>query len=177
MKRRPTWRRPPACEESGFALLMVFLMGAIVGITLYMEMPRVAFESQRGREQLLIDRGLQYQRAIQLFYRKYRSYPQTLDDLETTRNIRFLRKRYVDPMTGKSEWRIIHVGPGGVLTDSLIKPANPLGGDQNKTTAGGPQNGSSPTGTTTPTTGAAPSGSATADAGQQPPGLNMATRR
>ena len=114
---------------------MVFLMGAIIAITLYMEMPRVAFESQRAREQLLIDRGLQYQRAIQLFYRKYRSYPQTMDDLETTRNIRFLRKRYIDPMTGKAEWRIIHVGPGGVLTDSLVKPANPLGAGKN--TAGG----------------------------------------
>src|ERR1700676_1212493 len=165
MKRRPTWRRPPACEESGFALLMVFLMGAIVGITLYMEMPRVAFESQRGREQLLIDRGLQYQRAIQLFYRKYRSYPQTLDDLETTRNIRFLRKRYVDPMTGKSEWRIIHVGPGGVLTDSLIKPANPLGPDKKKTTADASQTGTGGATTGASPTGAAPSGTG-ADATQ-----------
>ena len=23
-------------------------------------------------------------------------------------------------MTGKDEWRLIHVGPGGVFTDSLI---------------------------------------------------------
>ena len=76
MKRKP---------ESGFALLMVFLMGAIIGITLYIEMPRVAFESQRSREQLLIDRGMQYQRAIQLFYRKYKTYPQTMDDLQYSR--------------------------------------------------------------------------------------------
>ena len=28
-------------------------------------------------------------------------------------------------MTGKDEWRLIHVGPGGVFTDSLVynKPA------------------------------------------------------
>ena len=51
---------------------------------LYMEMPRVAFESQRQREHLLIARGEQYKRGIQLFYRKYHTYPQTLDDLETT---------------------------------------------------------------------------------------------
>ena len=92
-----------------------------------MEMPRVAFESQRAREQMLIDRGLQYERAIQLFYRKYHTYPQNLDDLETTRNIRFLRRRYMDPMTGKDEWRLIHVGPGGQLTDSLVQPAPPPG--------------------------------------------------
>ena len=40
------------------------------------------------------------------------AYPQNLDDLETTRNIRFLRRRYKDPMTGKDAWRLIHVGPG-----------------------------------------------------------------
>ena len=104
-------------EDSGFAMLFVFVMAAAIAIGLYMEMPRVAFESQRQKEQMLIDRGGQYQRAIQLFYRKYRTYPQNLDDLETTRNIRFLRRRYKDPMTGKDEWRLIHVGPGGVLTD------------------------------------------------------------
>jgi len=45
--------------------------------------------------------------------------PATIEDLEQTNQIRFLRKRYNDPMTGKSEWRIVHVGPGGVFTDSL----------------------------------------------------------
>ena len=118
--------------ESGFALLLVFVLAAIVAITLYTEMPRVAFESQRQREQLLISRGEQYQRAIQLFYRKYHTYPQNLDDLETTRNIRFLRRRYIDPMTGKSEWRLIHIGPGGMLTDSLVQPANPGSTDKDK---------------------------------------------
>jgi hypothetical protein len=112
-------------EESGFALLLVFVIAASIAIGLYIEMPRVAFESQRAREQLSIDRGRQYERAVQLFYRKYRAYPQSLDDLETTRNIRFLRQRYQDPLTGKA-YRLLHVGPAGQLTDSLIQPANPL---------------------------------------------------
>ncbi len=113
--------------ESGFALLLVFVMAAAIAITLYMEVPRMAFESQRAKEQMAIDRGLQYKRAIQLFYRKYQLYPQTLDDLETTRNIRFLRRRYLDPLTGK-EWRLLHVGPAGQLTDSLVQPPAPLPG-------------------------------------------------
>jgi hypothetical protein len=114
-------------DESGFALLLVFVMAAAISITLYMEVPRMAFESQRAKEQMAIDRGLQYKRAIQLFYRKYQLYPQTLDDLETTRNIRFLRRRYLDPLTGK-EWRLLHVGPAGQLTDSLVQPPAPLPG-------------------------------------------------
>lgn len=116
--------------ESGFALLLVFVMAAAIAITLYMEVPRIAFESQRTREQMAIDHALQYKRAIQLFYRKYQTYPQTLDDLETTRNIRFLRFRYLDPLTGKP-WRLLHVGPAGQLTDSLVQPPAPLPGSSN----------------------------------------------
>lgn len=121
MKRRRS-------QQSGYALLMVFLLAAVVSITLYSEMPRVAFESQRTKEQLLIDRGEQYKRAIQLFYRKNKRFPTTMEELEKFQEIRYLRQKYKDPMTGKDEWRIIHVGPGGQLTDSLVqKQQNPLG--------------------------------------------------
>jgi hypothetical protein len=106
-------------RERGFAMLLVFVMAAAIAITLYMELPRVAFEAQRNKEALLIERGEQYTRAIQLYVRKFKKYPIKIEDLEETNQIRFLRKRYIDPMTGKSEWRIIHMGPGGVFTDSL----------------------------------------------------------
>jgi type II secretory pathway pseudopilin PulG len=105
--------------ESGFALLLIFAMAATIALLLYMEMPRVAFEAQRNREQLLIERGEQYKRAIQLYFRKLKTYPPSIDALENTNNIRFLRRRYADPLTGKDEWRLIHIGPGGVLTDSI----------------------------------------------------------
>lgn len=86
-----------------------------------MELPRVGFETQRDREQILIDRGEQYQRAIWLYYRKFSRYPQKMDDLEETNNLRFLRKRYKDPLTGKDEWRVVHMGPTGTLADSLVE--------------------------------------------------------
>ena len=54
-------------RESGFALLLVFLMAATIAITLYMEIPRIAFETQRQKEELLIERGEQYKRAIKVF--------------------------------------------------------------------------------------------------------------
>ena len=119
--KRGSSRKMGRREESGFALLLVYVMAAAIAITFYMEVPRIAFESQRAREQMAIDRGLQYERAIQLFYRKFQTYPQTLDDLETSRNIRFLRHRYKDPLTGK-DFRLLHVGPAGQLTDSLVTP-------------------------------------------------------
>jgi hypothetical protein len=106
--------------ESGFALLFIYAMAATVAIMLFMELPRVAFEAQRDKEQLLIDRGEQYSRAVNLYVRKFNKYPADFDALQNTQNLRFLRRKYIDPMTGKDDWRIIHVGPGGVFTDSLV---------------------------------------------------------
>jgi uncharacterized membrane protein YgcG len=118
-----------ANKEGGFAMLLVFLMASVIAITLYFEIPRVAMQTQRDKEQILIDRGEQYKRAIQLFVKKAGRYPGDIKDLESFQNQRFLRQRYVDPMTGKDEWRIIHI-QNGILTDSKIsKPAGP-GGDK-----------------------------------------------
>jgi type II secretory pathway pseudopilin PulG len=146
----------PACHprsrrknQRGFALLLIFLMASIVAIMLYMELPRAAMQAQRDKEEMLIDRGEQYKRAIQLFVNKMRRYPAEIKDLENTNNQRFLRQRYADPMTGKDEWRLIHI-QGGMLTDSKVtKPNAAAGQDQAKTPngfvgeqvgLGGPQN-------------------------------------
>ena len=107
--------------EEGFVLLLIFAMAAAVALMLYMELPRVSFEAQRNREQLLIERGEQYKRAIQLYFRKFKTYPASIEQLENTNNVRFLRRRYADPLTGKNEWRLIHIGPGGVFTDSITR--------------------------------------------------------
>ena len=112
-------------NERGFAMLLVFLMASVIAITLYLEIPRVAMETQRRKEQLLIERGQQYKRAIQLFVKKAGRYPGDIKELESFQNQRFLRHRYIDPMTGKDEWRLVHIN-NGILTDSLVsKPKGP----------------------------------------------------
>src|SRR5581483_11902108 len=99
-------------SERGYALLMIFLMAAIIAIFLYQQLPRAAFETEREKEQLLIDRGEQYVRAIQLYYiHNNRQYQTSIEDLEKQEH-RYLRRRYVDPYTGKDEWRIIHTNGG-----------------------------------------------------------------
>jgi hypothetical protein len=143
-------KRPvPNDGERGFALLLVFLMAAAIGLMLYQQMPRVAFESERDKEQLLIDRGEQYKRAIYLYMQENKRYPARMEDLENTNDKRFLRKRYIDPFTGKKEWRLIHTN-GVALTDSLVQkpPANP--GDPSSTSA---SNTTGPNGSGTNTTG------------------------
>ena len=121
-------------------------------ISLYIEIPRVAFESQRNREEMLIERGEQYSRAIEVFYRKNKRYPSKLEDLENFNNLRFLRKRYKDPLTGKDEWRMIHMGPAGQLADSLVEKPGPPG----LQLAGGATPPVGSAGTTGPTNGAPP---------------------
>src|ERR1039457_5445281 len=119
-------------NQRGFALLLVFLMASIVAILLYMELPRVAMQAQRDKEEMLIDRGEQYKRAIQLFVNKAKRYPGDIKDLENFQNQRFLRQRYADPLTGKDEWRLIHI-QNGMLTDSkLTKPKDPNAKDEAK---------------------------------------------
>src|SRR5215469_13806186 len=84
-------------KERGFALLLVFLMAAIVAINLYMEVPRLAFQAQRQKEQMLVERGEQYKRAIGLFLRtnKNTRWPATIEEPDTYNNRRFLRHRYI----------------------------------------------------------------------------------
>jgi hypothetical protein len=98
-------------------------MAASVAILIYLEIPRVAFERQRDKEALLIDRGEQYSRAIELYARKMKKYPQNLDDLEHAQTVRFLRRRYKDPMTGKDEWRLVHMNANGQYVDSKVHKA------------------------------------------------------
>ncbi len=80
-------------RDSGFAMLFVLLMAGIVAITLYMALPRAAFEAQRDKEQTLIDRGSQYKRAVQLYVRKNKRWPAKIEDLESTNGQRYLRRR------------------------------------------------------------------------------------
>ncbi len=159
-------KRPAKEGERGYALLFVFLMAAVVALYLYAQLPRVAFESERDKEQLLIDRGEQYKRAIQLYVIAVKKYPSKIEDLENTNEKRYLRQRYIDPMTGKDEWRLIHVNAGGVLLDSLVKPLQ-TGPNGQALPANGTSNSGTGLGTTSAASFASPTGSA--------PGVNGAT--
>src|SRR5580704_17830272 len=122
-------RNSSSHPESGYILLAVLFMMALVLIALAVAAPRISADIQRDREDDLYHRGLQYKRAIKLYYRKFGSYPASIDQLENTNNIRFLRKRYTDPMTGKDDWKIIHFGQAHVQTLGLFgQPIATAGG-------------------------------------------------
>jgi len=96
--------------EAGYMLLAVVVMVALVLIALAVAAPVVARDLRRDKEVESEHRAQQYVRAIQLFYRKNKSYPPSIKALGNTNNIRYLRQEYVDPLTGKADWRLIHQG-------------------------------------------------------------------
>ncbi len=123
--------------EEGSALLIVFVFAAIVAIMLYKAVPSAIFEGERQKEQLLIDRGNEYKLAIRRFYARNKTYPTSLEQLDNYGNVRYLRKHYKDPITGKQEWRLIHImGPGYILTDSKVTPLNNLNKNGQQTSNG-----------------------------------------
>jgi type II secretory pathway pseudopilin PulG len=101
---RPTRRR----ADHGYMLLTLMLFVALLAIASLGWIQRVDFEVKRDREEEMIHRGVQYSRAIRRYVKKFGRYPSRIEDLESTNNIRFLRKRYKDPITGK-DFKLLHM--------------------------------------------------------------------
>lgn len=114
-------------QQSGYALLLVVFLTALVLISTMSVGLRILTEGRREKEEEMIWRGKQYTRGIKLYYRKYGRFPTSMDNLtkEQTGNIRFMRQAYVDPMNKEDgTWRLIYVGPAGQLIGSLKPPAS-----------------------------------------------------
>jgi type II secretory pathway pseudopilin PulG len=101
-------------------LLILMLTVAIMTIAMLGVARNYRRSIIRDREVEMIHRGEQYERAVRLFYRKFSRYPNTLEELENTNKIRFLRKRYKDPMTKDGTWKLAH------LTDVTLKGSTGL---------------------------------------------------
>jgi type II secretory pathway pseudopilin PulG len=114
-------------SEQGYILLMLMLFVALLAIAAGALAPTIAFQVRRDREEEMIHRGVQYSRAIRRYVKKTGRYPSRLEELENTNNIRFLRKRYKDPLTNK-DFKILHVGEVQLTGAAGIAGAAALGG-------------------------------------------------
>lgn len=158
---RTNRQRTAQPSEAGYTLVAVIFLLFLFTLSLSLAVPRMAKEIQQDRERETIRRGLQYRRAIQLYYRRFHSYPPNLDALVKTNDIRFLRKKYIDPTTGKQEWKPILFGQAKTQTLGFFgQPLSGSGSAGGSVLAGvGPSGGNSaapvvPTGgTTDPNTG------------------------
>jgi hypothetical protein len=97
-------------HEDGYLLVWVIFMLFIFTLWLSVAIPRAAKEIQLDRDRETVERGKQYIRAVQLYYRKFHAYPPNANALVNTNEIRFLRKKYKDPITRKDDWKPIRYG-------------------------------------------------------------------
>ena len=111
------------------------LMVSLVLIALAVAAPVVARDLRRDKEVESMHRQQEYVRALRLYYRKFKSYPPSMDALEKSNNVRYLRKQYIDPLTGKADWRIIHVGENQTTVKGFF--GEPLGGINSTGIGGG----------------------------------------
>jgi type II secretory pathway pseudopilin PulG len=114
MHRTIVQRVRPAKHSSqsnakGYVLLSVMLLITLMLIAMSVELPRIAQQVKRAKEEELVNRGMDYARAVKRFYHKTNAYPNSIEQLKDTNHVRFLRKEYKDPMTGESEWKLVHV--------------------------------------------------------------------
>ncbi len=133
MSLRPQIRRDPSRKnERGYILLTLMLIVALMIIATAAILPSITFNIRRDREEEMIHRGVQYSRAIRAYYKKLGRYPTKLEDLESTNNMRFLRKRYKDPITGQ-DFKLLHFGEvkmtfGAGIGGGGVNGATPLNG-------------------------------------------------
>ena len=96
-------------RSDGYVLITLILFVALLAIAMTALAPVIAQQMKRDREEELIHRGVQYSRAIKHYVKKFGRYPTRIEDLESTNNLRFLRKVYKDPVTGK-DFKILRMG-------------------------------------------------------------------
>src|SRR5215468_3881383 len=143
-------------QERGYVLLTILFWVAVLGIVVFLPMLTYLHQQmKRDQEEELVHRGVEYERAIRKYYRKFGSYPATIEMLEDSNHMRFLRKRYKDPITGK-DFKVLHqvdvmmafgtLGAGGIAGgQSLGQPVASL----NAPAAPSPDSSPTPSDTTT----------------------------
>src|SRR5512138_3250615 len=89
---------------------MLLITLALIIIGLGVAAPKMAQAIKRDREEEMTHRGAQYARAVKKYYKKFGRYPSSVEQLENTNNLRFLRKRYADPMAKDGKWRPVRFG-------------------------------------------------------------------
>ena len=78
--------------EQGYMLLGLIVAIFIITLALGVAASKAAFAIRREREVETVRRGNQYVRAIREYYVKYQHYPGSIEQLENTNMIRFLRQ-------------------------------------------------------------------------------------
>jgi len=144
------------CDESGYVLLAVMLAVTLLLVAMSIELPRIAQQIKREKEEELVHRGKDYATAVKRFVHKNGGrYPSSVEQLEDTNHIRFLRKRYKDPITGEADWKMVHAGEAQINIPTPKPGLSGPGGTNPGLFGTSPQGGTNPPGANPPPLGQA----------------------
>ena len=126
------------CQQ-GFTYIGLLFAVAILGITLATIGVVWSTQIRRDREAELLYKGEQFRAAIGKYLASGGQYPPALADLvadtRTPMVRRYLRRIYLDPMTGSADWQLFLAPAGGIMgvasasQDKPIKVAGFFGAD------------------------------------------------
>src|SRR6266404_5154131 len=120
----------PSQNQRGYILLVLLLFVALLSIGMLSMVERIDSQIKRDREEELIHRGVQYSRAVRRYFKKFGRYPTRIEELESSNNLRFLRKRYKDPVTGK-DFKPLHMTDVQISFNPAAASGLPPGPDAN----------------------------------------------
>lgn len=134
---RPVAMGSPGRRSQGFAYLLLLVVVATIATFAGYSVELGSTMSRRDAEQELLRVGEEFERALLSYARGgptagglSRGGPRSLDDLlRDPRHpgmLRHLRKRYRDPLTGRSEWGVLRDAAGGVLGVYSLAPGKPI---------------------------------------------------
>ena len=125
-------------RQAGAAYLMLMLAVVVMGIGLVALSEVWHTTLKRDKEQELLFYGDQFRQAIALYYSntpgRAQRYPSKLEDLLKDPRFpgtkRYLRKLFIDPMTGDNNWGLVRDAAGGIIgahsmsNEETIKKSN-----------------------------------------------------
>ena len=114
LRLRTENRELRTAASRGYILITLMLFMALITMAALAVLPELVHQIQRDREEEMIHRGTEYMRAIKKYYKKFGRYPSRIEELENTNQMRFLRKRYKDPLVkgdkGDKDFKLVRVG-------------------------------------------------------------------
>jgi type II secretory pathway pseudopilin PulG len=95
----------PISDRRGISLLVLTVAVILLATGLTVVIPRADLEVRRSREDDLRFKLGEFKRAVKKFVRCHERQPLNLDEmLQDASGNRFLRRAYLDPMTGRFDW-------------------------------------------------------------------------
>ena len=136
-------------SERGFTYLGLVFLLALLGVAVFTTALWWSTQAQREREAELIFIGHEFREALRSYAAAQpkgvtERYPQALEDLlrdpKRLEVRRYLRRIYVDPMTGRTDWVLMRTAQGGIFglhSRSEKKPLKQAGFDEADSTLAG----------------------------------------